>query len=171
MSANRYVAIAVCVVLSACAVGPDYKKPAISIPKEFKEAAQWKLAEPKDELPRGNWWEIFADSKLNELETQLEAANQTIRAATERVAINAPIQGTAADMIKIAMVKVHSALRAGGFETRMLLHVHDELLFEVPKNEVERVTPVIVKCMKEALPLRVPVLVETGTGKNWLQAH
>jgi DNA polymerase-1 len=101
----------------------------------------------------------------------INSANQTIRSATERVAINAPIQGTAADMIKIAMVKVHAALREGGFETRMLLQVHDELLFEVPQGEVDRVKPIIVKCMKEALPLRVPVLVETGTGKNWLEAH
>ncbi len=56
-------------------------------------------------------------------------------------------------------------------ETQMLLQVHDELLFEVPREEVDRVTPLIVKSMKEALPLRVPVLVETGVGKNWLEAH
>ncbi len=101
----------------------------------------------------------------------VNSANQTIRAATERVAINAPIQGTAADMIKIAMVKVHTALREGGYETRMLLQVHDELLFEVPQEEVANVTPLIVRGMKEALLLRVPVLVETGVGKNWLEAH
>ncbi|HEY2573086.1 MAG TPA: DNA polymerase I, partial [Verrucomicrobiaceae bacterium] len=101
----------------------------------------------------------------------INSANQTIRAATERVAINAPIQGTAADMIKIAMVRVHEALREGGYETRMLLQVHDELLFEVPQNEVEKVKPLIVHGMKEALPLSVPVLVETGAGKNWLEAH
>ncbi|MCE9519151.1 MAG: DNA polymerase I [Verrucomicrobia bacterium] len=101
----------------------------------------------------------------------VNSANQTIRAATERVAINAPIQGTAADMIKIAMVKVHTALREGGYETRMLLQVHDELLFEVPQEEVASVTPLIVHGMKEALLLRVPVLVETGVGKNWLEAH
>lgn len=99
------------------------------------------------------------------------SANQTIRAATERVAINAPIQGTAADMIKIAMVKVHAALRDAKLETRMLLQVHDELLFEVPQHEVEIARPIIIHCMKEALPLRVPVLVETGIGKNWLEAH
>lgn len=101
----------------------------------------------------------------------INSANQTIRSATERVAINAPIQGTAADMIKIAMVRVHAALREGKYEARMLLQVHDELLFEVPREEVAGVTPLIVQCMKEALPLRVPVLVETGVGKNWLEAH
>ena len=101
----------------------------------------------------------------------INSVNQTIRAATERVAINAPIQGTAADMIKIAMVKVHAALRDARLETRMLLQVHDELLFEVPQSEVEIARPIIIHCMKEALPLRVPVLVETGIGKNWLEAH
>jgi len=101
----------------------------------------------------------------------INSANQTIRAATERVAINAPIQGTAADMIKVAMVRVHSALREGRYETRMLLQVHDELLFEIPGEELANVTPLIVRGMKEALPLRVPVVVETGVGKNWLEAH
>lgn len=101
----------------------------------------------------------------------INSSNQTIRSATERIAINAPIQGTAADMIKLAMIKTHEALRQGGYETRMLLQVHDELLFEVPKEELETVTPLIEKCMKEALPLRVPILVESGAGRNWLEAH
>jgi DNA polymerase-1 len=74
-------------------------------------------------------------------------------------------------MIKLAMITVDKALHEGGFKTRMLLQVHDELVFEVPKSEVEQVTPIIVDSMQHALPLRVPVVVETGTGKNWLEAH
>jgi DNA polymerase-1 len=101
----------------------------------------------------------------------INSSNQTIRSATERIAINAPIQGTAADMIKLAMIRTHEALCAGGYETRMLLQVHDELLFEVPKDELAAVTPLVEKCMKEALPLRVPILVESGAGRNWLEAH
>ncbi len=101
----------------------------------------------------------------------INSSNQTTRSATERIAINAPIQGTAADMIKLAMIKVHAALREARYETRMLLQVHDELLFEVPREELEAVTPLIEKCMKEALPLRVPILVESGAGRNWLEAH
>jgi DNA polymerase-1 len=101
----------------------------------------------------------------------INSSNATIRNATERVAMNTPIQGTAADLIKLAMVKVDQLLREGGFKTRMLLQVHDELLFEVPQEEVEQVKPLIVDAMQHALPLRVPVLVETGTGANWLEAH
>ncbi len=101
----------------------------------------------------------------------INSGNATVRAATERVTMNAPIQGTAADMIKLAMVKVDTALREGGFKARMLLQVHDELLFEVPENEVTQVTPIIERCMRDALTLKVPVLVETGTGNTWLEAH
>jgi DNA polymerase-1 len=101
----------------------------------------------------------------------INSSNATIRSATERVAMNTPIQGTAADLIKLAMVTVDRTLREGGFKTRMLLQVHDELLFEVPLDEVEKVRPLIVDAMQHALPLRVPILVETGTGTNWLQAH
>ncbi|QIF03364.1 DNA polymerase I [Roseimicrobium sp. ORNL1] len=101
----------------------------------------------------------------------INSSNATVRNATERVAMNTPIQGTAADMIKLAMITVDRLLHEGGFKTRMLLQVHDELLFEVPNSEVEKVTPIIVESMQHALPLRVPVLVETGTGKNWLEAH
>jgi DNA polymerase-1 len=101
----------------------------------------------------------------------INSGNATVRAATERVTMNAPIQGTAADMIKLAMIKVDTALREGGFKARMLLQVHDELLFEVPENEVTQVTPIIERCMRDALVLKVPLLVETGTGKTWLEAH
>lgn len=101
----------------------------------------------------------------------IDSRNGMIRAAAERTAINTPIQGTAADMIKIAMVRVANLLKAGGYKTRMLLQVHDELVFDLLKEEAEELIPKIETAMKEALPLRVPIVVESGTGENWLQAH
>ncbi len=94
------------------------------------------------------------------------------RSNAERIAINTPIQGTAADMIKIAMVNIHEVLKKGNFATKMILQVHDELIFDVPKDEVEKVKPIIEDRMKHAIPnLKVPILVELGTGKNWYEAH
>lgn len=103
----------------------------------------------------------------------ISSANQTVRGYAERNAINMPIQGAAADMIKIAMISVHKALRDGGFRTRMILQVHDELVFDAPHDEVEKVEKVIRKCMEEAmsLPNDVPVRAEAGSGRNWLEAH
>lgn len=101
----------------------------------------------------------------------INSKNATVRGFAERNAINAPIQGSAADMIKIAMINIHDWLSKSEFKTKMILQVHDELLFEVPKNEVEAVTPILKKLMEEAMPLKVPVLVESGTGQNWLEAH
>ncbi len=102
----------------------------------------------------------------------ITSANATTRGAAERVAMNTPIQGTAADMIKLAMVHTDAALRKAGLKTRMLLQVHDELLFEVPEEEVDQARGIILEAMKNALPLEgVPVEVEAGTGANWLQAH
>ncbi|MES2593806.1 MAG: DNA polymerase I [Verrucomicrobiota bacterium] len=100
------------------------------------------------------------------------SANATIRGGAERMAMNTPIQGTAADMIKLAMINVDRELQRSGLKTRMLLQVHDELLFEVPENEVEQAKQMILQQMRDALPLGdVPVEVEAGTGINWLQAH
>jgi DNA polymerase-1 len=102
----------------------------------------------------------------------ITSGNATVRGAAERVAMNTPIQGTAADMIKLAMINVDAALTKAGLQTRMLLQVHDELLFEMPENEVEQARTIILDAMKNALPLEgVPVEVEAGTGLNWLQAH
>lgn len=101
----------------------------------------------------------------------INSQNATIRAATERVAMNAPIQGSAADMIKLAMIKVDPMLRQAGLQARMLLQVHDELLFELPESEVEQARLLIIEAMRNALPLTVPIEVETGTGLNWLEAH
>jgi DNA polymerase-1 len=85
--------------------------------------------------------------------------------------MNSPIQGTAADMLKLAMIKVHHALRDGNFKTKMLLTVHDELVFDMLREEEDEVKPVIEECMKTALKLDVPIEVEMGTGENWLEAH
>jgi DNA polymerase-1 len=102
----------------------------------------------------------------------ITSGNATVRGAAERVAMNTPIQGTAADMIKLAMINVDAALTKAGLQTRMLLQVHDELLFEMPESEVEQARTIILDAMKNALPLKgVPVEVEAGTGLNWLQAH
>ena len=101
----------------------------------------------------------------------INSANQVVRGFAERNAINAPIQGSAADMIKLAMIRIQKELAKGKFETKLLLQVHDELVFDVPKDEVDRVKPVIEKAMTEALPLKVPVEVGIGTGRSWLEAH
>ena len=101
----------------------------------------------------------------------INSRNRTLKNAAERLAMNSPIQGTAADMLKMAMIKVHHALREGGFKTKMLLTVHDELVFDMHKEEEETVKPVIEECMKTALPLEVPIEVELGTGSSWLEAH
>ncbi len=101
----------------------------------------------------------------------INSANATVRAAAERVAMNTPIQGTAADMIKLAMIRVDREIREAGLRTRMLLQVHDELLFEVPEDELALARVLITDAMRHALPLRVPVDVDAGTGRNWLEAH
>ncbi|MDA7915612.1 DNA polymerase I [Verrucomicrobia bacterium] len=101
----------------------------------------------------------------------INSRNGTVRSSAERNAINSPIQGAAADMIKIAMIRVQRALVDGGFKTKMLLQVHDELVFDMPKEEEETVRPLVVREMVEALPLNVPVVVETGVGQHWLEAH
>ncbi|MEM9022569.1 MAG: DNA polymerase I, partial [Bacteroidota bacterium] len=101
----------------------------------------------------------------------INSANHTVRSAAERNAINAPIQGSAADMIKIAMVRVHERMQQEGFQSRMLLQVHDELVFDAHRDEVDRLKPLVKELMEGALEMEVPILVESGTGDNWLEAH
>jgi DNA polymerase-1 len=98
---------------------------------------------------------------------ELAARNPTLRAAGERMAINMPIQGTAADIIKIAMIRLDERLRAGGFRARPLLQVHDELLLEVPRDEVDRLVPVLRATMEAALALDVPLTVDVKVGDDW----
>jgi DNA polymerase-1 len=94
------------------------------------------------------------------------------RSIAERMAMNTPIQGTAADMIKVAMIRIDKALTEGNFKTKMIMQVHDELVFDTPKDEVDRIIPLIEELMREAIPdLAVPIVVETGKGENWLEAH
>ena len=101
----------------------------------------------------------------------IDSRNHSLRSAAERLAMNSPIQGTAADLLKLAMIKVHAALREGEFQTKMLLTVHDEIVFDMHRDEQSIVIPVIEECMTTALPMSVPILVETAIGDNWLQAH
>jgi DNA polymerase-1 len=101
----------------------------------------------------------------------INSANQTVRGFAERNAINAPIQGSAADMIKIAMINIHRELKEQKLDTRMTMQVHDELVFDVPNHEIEIVKPIIMHNMKTAIKTTVPIIVEIGTGLNWLEAH
>jgi len=103
----------------------------------------------------------------------ITSANFTVRGFAERNAINSPIQGTAADMIKLAMINIHEAFKKHHFKSKMLLQVHDELVFDVLKTELESVKPVILECMQNALklPNDVPTDAEIGSGENWLAAH
>lgn len=103
----------------------------------------------------------------------INSANFTVRGFAERNAINSPIQGTAADMIKMAMIKIHHEFKARKLSSKMVLQVHDELVFDAPVEEAELIKPVILDCMKTALPLPngVPVEAEIGGGINWLEAH
>lgn len=101
----------------------------------------------------------------------INSANATVRGFAERNAINAPIQGSAADMIKVAMINIYRELQQQQLRTKMLLQVHDELIFDVYKPELDHVKHLVEKHMREALPLNVPVEVGMGTGMNWLEAH
>jgi len=101
----------------------------------------------------------------------INSANQTVRGFAERNAINAPIQGSAADMIKIAMINIHKDMKAQNLHSTMTMQVHDELVFDVLKTEKEAMKAIIQDRMKNAIPLTVPIVVEIGEGENWLAAH
>jgi DNA polymerase I len=101
----------------------------------------------------------------------INSGNATVRGFAERNAINAPIQGSAADMIKLAMINIQKWLRLSSYKTKMILQVHDELLFDVPRSEIAEVQPKIIELMSKAIKLDVPVLVEASHGENWLEAH
>jgi DNA polymerase-1 len=101
----------------------------------------------------------------------INSRNTTIRNTAERLAMNSPLQGTAADLLKLAMLKVHDFLSRGAFQTKMLLTVHDEIVFDMHRSEQEAVMPGIREAMQTALPLEVPIVVEMGVGQDWLEAH
>jgi len=101
----------------------------------------------------------------------INSGNATVRGFAERNAINAPIQGSAADMIKIAMINIHKEFKELKLDSRMTMQVHDELVFDVPKHELEIVKPIIMDKMRTAIKTTVPIIVEIGEGVNWLEAH
>ena len=101
----------------------------------------------------------------------INSQNRTVVGFAERNAVNAPIQGSAADMIKLAMINIDAALRLQNFKSKMILQVHDELLFDVHRDELDRLKMLIKPLMEHAMPLNVPTLVEIGEGQTWLEAH
>ncbi|MEM9847505.1 MAG: DNA polymerase, partial [Bacteroidota bacterium] len=102
----------------------------------------------------------------------INSKNGVIRSHAERNAMNTPIQGTAADMIKLAMVNIHRAFQTQDIQSKMILQVHDELVFDVLKSELEQVKALVIQEMTNAMPnLKVPILVEAGVGVHWLEAH
>jgi DNA polymerase-1 len=101
----------------------------------------------------------------------INSANATVRGFAERNAINAPIQGSAADMIKIAMINIYRDMQEQKLISKMTMQVHDELVFDVHKSEVDSVRTIIHDRMKNAFKTTVPILVEIGQGSNWLEAH
>jgi DNA polymerase-1 len=101
----------------------------------------------------------------------INSANAVVRGGAERNAVNAPIQGSAADIIKIAMINIHKKLVQEKWQSKMLLQVHDELVFDVHNSELEKIKPLIQQEMENAFQLAVPLVVELGEGQNWLEAH
>ena len=102
---------------------------------------------------------------------ELSSSNFMQRSFGERVAMNAPIQGTAADIIKIAMIKVWKALKEEGLKSRLILQVHDELVVDMLRSEQERVVAIVTEAMESAAALKVRLVVDYGVGGNWLEAH
>ncbi len=101
----------------------------------------------------------------------INSQNAIVRGAAERNAVNAPIQGSAADIIKLAMINIHKRFEKENFKSKMLLQVHDELVFDAHKNELEIIKPIIKEEMENAYKIAVPLDVEMGIGENWLEAH
>lgn len=101
----------------------------------------------------------------------INSGNAVVRGFAERNAINAPIQGSSADMIKIAMIRIYDEFNRLKLNSKMILQVHDELVFDVHRSELETVQPIVREMMQKAIPMSVPILVEMNTGENWLEAH
>jgi DNA polymerase-1 len=102
---------------------------------------------------------------------EINAKNYNVSQAAERIAMNTPIQGSAADIIKIAMVEVDKELAKQNLKSRLILQVHDELIIESPENEVELVKELLTKKMQEAATLKVPLIAEANVGNTWFEAH
>ena len=101
----------------------------------------------------------------------INSSSRVMASTAERLAINSPIQGTAADMLKMAMIRVHRAIAEGGFQSKMVLTVHDEIVLDARRDEMDTLKPVVEAAMKNTLELKVPIEVELGWGDNWLEAH
>ncbi len=101
----------------------------------------------------------------------INSGNATVRGFAERNAINAPIQGTAADIIKVAMINIHNRFKLEGIRSKMILQVHDELNFSVYPKEKEKVEKIVLEEMQGAFCMKVPLVADCGWGKNWLEAH
>jgi DNA polymerase-1 len=101
----------------------------------------------------------------------INSQNATVRGFAERNAINAPIQGTAADIIKVAMIHIYNRFQAEGIRSKMILQVHDELNFSVYPEEKERVEKIVLEEMQNAFQMQVPLVADSGWGTNWLEAH
>jgi len=101
----------------------------------------------------------------------IQSRNSLLRSNAERNAINAPIQGSAADIIKIAMINIHGRMEKSGMKASMILQVHDELIFELDEADKNELRDMVIREMEQACKLDVPLVVEHGFGKNWLEAH
>ena len=101
----------------------------------------------------------------------INSRNAIVRGAAERNAVNAPIQGSAADIIKLAMINIYNRFEKENLKSKMLLQVHDELVFDVHKDELECIKPMIKEEMENAYCMEVPLVVDIGEGMNWLEAH
>ena len=101
----------------------------------------------------------------------INASNAMRRQASERAAINAPVQGTAADIMKIAMIKMHQLIKETNVEAKLILQVHDELILDTPKKEIDEVIGLVTESMMGAASLDVPLEIDVGVGDNWDQAH
>ena len=100
---------------------------------------------------------------------ELKSPNANIRNFGERAAMNTPVQGTAADIIKLAMVRVHEALKKGNYQSKLILQVHDELIIEAPESEADGVARMLKECMENVITLSVPLVAEVKTGKSWYE--
>ena len=101
----------------------------------------------------------------------MKSSNRNIVEAEKRAIINMPIQGTASELIKIAMINIHKRMRCENIKSKMILQIHDELLFEVPKDELHIIKDLVIYEMENALNLNVPIKVDSNYGKNWYEAH
>ena len=109
----------------------------------------------------------ISGSQIENTIPEIKASNRQVRESAERMAINMPVQGTSADIIKVAMINLHQEMKKRGLKSKMLLQVHDELIFEVPAEELKTMQQLVPEVMSAALKLSVPLKVDTKAGQNW----